>query len=300
MRSAVDFDKEAGLKTFCNIIIDTMNANLASIIGRSADVSMKEAATGAPADILSGYEGGTIISATEGKTGFEVGLIFNTKDITIIADLMLMGDGEPKAELDADLKDAVMEFANQFFGALVVPIDTQIGKKVEFSVENAEKLSNTNVFQANAYVAVDLQGNLKDAPFSFRLYVDEAFGALLNSKGSSPEPAATAGPDFFSMPAGMPSAPAASGLHGQNMDMLMDIEIPISVRMGSSRLFLKHILGLGPGNIVELDQNANEPVELAVNDKAIARGEVVIVDGYFGFRIKEIISKAERLKRLKD
>jgi flagellar motor switch protein FliN/FliY len=97
-----------------------------------------------------------------------------------------------------------------------------------------------------------------------------------------------------------PSSAPVVGAHSHNLEMLMDIEIPISVRMGSSRLFLKHILGLGPGNIVELDQNANEPVELAINDKAIARGEVVIVDGYFGFRIKEIISKADRLKRLRD
>ena len=51
---------------------------------------------------------------------------------------------------------------------------------------------------------------------------------------------------------------------------------------------------------MELEQNADDPIELAINDKVIARGEVVIVDGYFGFRIKEIVSKAERIRKLKD
>nr|WP_278252188.1 flagellar motor switch protein FliN [Deferrivibrio essentukiensis] len=82
--------------------------------------------------------------------------------------------------------------------------------------------------------------------------------------------------------------------------MLLDVEIPVSVRIGSTKMFLKDIVGIGPGNIIELDNYADEPIELLVNNKPIARGEVVIVDGFFGIRIKEIISREERLKKLRD
>ena len=87
----------------------------------------------------------------------------------------------------------------------------------------------------------------------------------------------------------------SSGNTPKNLDLLLDIDIPISVRMGSAKLFLKDILGLGPGNIVELEQNADDPIELAINDKVIARGEVVIVDGNFGL-VEAILALG--LKRL--
>jgi flagellar motor switch protein FliN/FliY len=87
---------------------------------------------------------------------------------------------------------------------------------------------------------------------------------------------------------------------GTNIDMLLDVEIPVSVKIGSTRMFLKDVVALGPGNIVELEEYADEPVELTINNKVIARGEVVIVDGYFGLRIKEIVSRAERIEKLKD
>ena len=98
---------------------------------------------------------------------------------------------------------------------------------------------------------------------------------------------------------------AGVGLYGEFYDIDTSKEISmLNLNVVATdvitKLFLKDILGLGPGNIVELEQNADDPIELAINDKVIARGEVVIVDGYFGFRIKEIVSKAERIRKLKD
>ena len=85
----------------------------------------------------------------------------------------------------------------------------------------------------------------------------------------------------------------------RNLNLLLDVEVPVSIRMGTSQLFLKDVLGLAPGNIVELDEYADELIQLTINDKPIARGEVVIVDGYFAFRIKEILSKAERIQQIR-
>ncbi len=295
MTTPVDFNKDTALKKLGDTVVSVLNANLGSFLKEPADVQLVSGMRCAPAELTKEYEGGVMIAATETKTGFEVGLIFNMADITSLADMMMMGDGTPKTELDDGVKDAIKELSNQFFGALIVPAEEQFGKKLQFRVDNVSKLENTNEFQSDNYIALDLSGKRPES-FNFRMYVDEGFMSVLepvpdnnSSFGST---------DFFSSPLDKPSHNVGSG--SPNMDMLLDIEIPVSVRMGSARLFLKDILGLGPGNIVELDQDADAPIDLSVNDKVIARGEVVIVDGYFGFRIKEIISRAERIKKLKD
>lgn len=297
MKSSIDLGREAGLQQFTTIIVDVLNANLESATRGAPGMAVMDAAHASPSDLLVGFENGVIISATEGKTGFEIGFIFTMKDMTTIADMMLMGEGEPKADLDSETKDAVMEFANQLFGGFTVPIDNQMSKKLQFRVDDATKLQNTTSFQSDNYISIDISGTLKGGTLQCRMYADEGFSSILENTGGNDKQQSIM-PDFF----GSSGEPSRSMSHSTspNMEMLMDIEIPISVRMGSAQLFLKDILGLGPGNIVELDQNADESIELMVNDKIIARGEVVIVDGYFGFRIKEIISKAERIKRLKD
>lgn len=295
MSTPIDFLSNEGLRTFSGLVVDIANANFETITTEAMHISLNDSITCPPDEILEGYNGGTIMMATEGKTGFEVGLIFATKDITTLADLMLMGPGDAKEELDEDLKDSVMEIANQFFGALTASVDTQMGKKLQFRVDDAVKFQNTSIFQSDSYILFDLKGEMKGTPFQFRFYADDNISSLLEVQESNEMPAM---PDFFGGMDDVPQRPSAGA--GTNMDMLMDIDIPVSVRMGSAKLFLKDILGLGPGNIVELEQNASDLIELTVNDKVVARGEVVIVDGYFGFRIKEIISKAERIKKLKD
>lgn len=85
----------------------------------------------------------------------------------------------------------------------------------------------------------------------------------------------------------------------RNLNMLLDVEVPVSIRMGTSKLFLKDVLGLSPGNIIELDEYADDLIQLTIGDKTIARGEVVIVDGYFAFRIKAIMSKTDRIQQLR-
>jgi flagellar motor switch protein FliN/FliY len=296
-----DLDLKEGLSKFSGIVMSVLNTNIGSITGESPNMSLASAFTGDPSDIVSGYDKGVLISSTEGKSSAEAGLVFTTQDITMLADMMLMGDGDSKDSLDDDLKDAINEMMNQFFGGLTVPVNSELGQKVQFKVDGVSQLLAPHAFQANEFISFDLTGTVKGKALALRFYMDSSLGKLFGGE----EKAEVIGTDFFgaSEPASAPAASHTSNAHidtSGNMGMLLDIDIPISVRMGTAKLFLKDILGLGPGNIVELDQNADEMVELTVNDQLIARGEVVIVDGYFGFRIKEIISKAERIKRLKD
>jgi flagellar motor switch protein FliN/FliY len=103
-------------------------------------------------------------------------------------------------------------------------------------------------------------------------------------------------------PAFAERAPAAgkatpTGSSG-SMDLLLDVELPVSVSFGRAQLMLKDVIKLTTGSIVELNRALSEPVEVIVNNCVIARGEVVVVEGNYGIRIKQVISRQERLRTL--
>jgi len=83
-----------------------------------------------------------------------------------------------------------------------------------------------------------------------------------------------------------------------NMELIKDVPLEVTVRLGKTSMKIREILELGDGSIIELDKLAGEPVDLLVNGKLVAKGEVVVIDENFGFRVKDIISPAERLTQL--
>ena len=101
--------------------------------------------------------------------------------------------------------------------------------------------------------------------------------------------------------AAAPGNPIAGGqgtTGNWNIDLLLDVELPISVSFGHSEMLLKDILKLGAGSVIELDKSVNDPVTIIVNHKPIAKGEVVMVDGNYGVRILEVDSTADRIRSL--
>jgi flagellar motor switch protein FliN/FliY len=95
------------------------------------------------------------------------------------------------------------------------------------------------------------------------------------------------------------TVPASSaGPSTRNLELLLDVELPVSVSFGRAQLQLKDVIKLTTGSIVELNRSVSEPVDIIVNNCVIARGEVVVVEGNFGVRIKQIVSKEDRLRSL--
>ncbi|KAA3635709.1 MAG: flagellar motor switch protein FliN [Calditrichaeota bacterium] len=94
----------------------------------------------------------------------------------------------------------------------------------------------------------------------------------------------------LSEPAGNPEV--------KNIDMLMDVNLPIAIELGRTKMSISDILALGPGSVVELNKLAGEPVELLVNQRVVAKGEVVVIDENFGVRITQLLTPEERLKAL--
>ncbi len=83
-----------------------------------------------------------------------------------------------------------------------------------------------------------------------------------------------------------------------SIDLLRDIPLEVTVRLGRARMTIKEILELGKGSIIELDRLAGEDVDLLVNGKLIAKGEVVVIEENFAFRIKKIVSPMERIQEI--
>ena len=92
---------------------------------------------------------------------------------------------------------------------------------------------------------------------------------------------------------------ALNKLKIQNLDFILDIPLKVTVELGRATILIKDILQLGQGSVLELNKLAGEPLEILVNGKLVAKGEVVVVNEKFGVRIKEIISPIERIETIK-
>ncbi|OHX53393.1 flagellar motor switch protein FliN [Planococcus salinarum] len=92
---------------------------------------------------------------------------------------------------------------------------------------------------------------------------------------------------------------AAANTEPNNLSMLMDIPLQVTVELGRTKRTVKEILGVSQGSIIELDKLAGEPVDILVNDKLIAVGEVVVIDENFGVRVTDILSTEERISKLR-
>lgn len=88
------------------------------------------------------------------------------------------------------------------------------------------------------------------------------------------------------------------GTSKENINLIMDVPLEITVELGRTKRLIKDILEFGPGTVIELDRLAGEPVDVIVNGKFIAKGEVVVIDESFGVRITDIVSPGKRLKKV--
>ncbi len=109
-------------------------------------------------------------------------------------------------------------------------------------------------------------------------------------------PAESVAPAAFTNFAPTGAASAASA--GNDINMILDIPVQLTVELGRTRIPIKHILQLAQGSVVELETLAGEPMDVLVNGYLIAQGEVVVVNDKFGIRLTDIVTPSERMRRL--
>ena len=276
------------------------------------------------------------VEYTRGFEGTNLFVISMT-DASIIANLMMGGDGEVDEadNIDEMQQSAVQEAMNQMMGSASTSMSTIFNKRVDISppgvnIMNLEEEESARYIPDEdtvVQVAFRIQiGELMDSyimqliPLRFaKKMVEELLGA--NAEAAQPEqkqpaPGPSARKETRAERAYAPepqAAPTVSGAAfseleepahrysdgGGNLDMLMDISLDVTVELGRSRQSIKDILSLSQGSVVELDKLAGEPVDVLVNQKPVAKGEVVVIDENFGVRITEILSPRERVTQLK-
>jgi flagellar motor switch protein FliN/FliY len=143
--------------------------------------------------------------------------------------------------------------------------------------------------QAARAAARPAQGAAAD-PMGFQQTFGQAFGGQTQGPAMAP-------PNVQPIQFANLQGPPAGGEQG-NIGLLMDVYMEMTVELGRTRKRIKDILGIGEGTIIELDKLAGEPVDILVNHKLIAKGEVVVIDENFGVRVTEIVSQMDRMNEL--
>ncbi len=261
------------------------------------------------------HEGTGILVKANYQKGLNGTLYFTLplKEGTMLVDLMLGGEGAPAEELVGDSKDALAETFNQVMGSANQTLSDLAGET--FAIANVEILALAP--DEAAYGEQLGQGGFQDVRLPTTqdsldttvhlLFPDLLLQQLKRKLGvgeapaaapAAPEPAPASVAAALSAPARQ--APVAAGPmpDSGNLDLLLDIQLPVVVRMGQTEMQMGELLKLTPGSILELNRSADAPVELLVNNKLIAKGEVVVVDGNFAFRITEIDTRAARIRSL--
>lgn len=128
----------------------------------------------------------------------------------------------------------------------------------------------------------------EQAPRQPQSFGGMAYSQQPNQRAANVQPAAFSNFD----------TPSLNDAEAKNLSMLLDIQLQVTVELGRTKRSIKEILELSQGSIVELDKLAGEPVDILVNNKLIAKGEVVVIDENFGVRVTDIVSQSDRLKNL--
>jgi flagellar motor switch protein FliN/FliY len=216
---------------------------------------------------------------------------------TALGDMMLGGEGIEKEEMDDDDLDATKEILSNILGSLSTALSGQKSMpNLSFNVDDIRYVEATGDVDFDGFARLfvynlGIQSTTDNIAFS----IDSTFDSALSGVEA---PMATPAPVQQDAPIA-PSHPNLSSEEMANIELIKDVKLPIRVRIGSKKMLLKDVLSMDIGSVIELDQLANDPLEVLVGDKIIAQGEVVIIDGNFGVQISEIGSRRERLETLR-
>jgi flagellar motor switch protein FliN/FliY len=184
-----------------------------------------------------------------------------------------------------DVRSTYLEIVNQSLSGLASAVSARVRK--EISCVEGRTAPPPTLAVAGVY---SFEITLGEQAFSLLAVFAPSLATL--SDVPAPAPPAKA---VSESPAASPAVKAGSS---GSIDLLLDVELPVIVSFGRAQLMLKDVIKLTTGSIVELNRALSEPVEVIVNNCVIARGEVVVVEGNYGIRIKQVISRQERLRTL--
>jgi flagellar motor switch protein FliN len=247
--------------------------SLAQVLGRVAGSPFAmEYLPATPAEVQPPQESDLrIILVAAGALRGEMSLRIPRDAVLALAQLFLSEPRDAAAEFKPDHQEAVEELLRQVAGHAATALKPRWGE-VQLRLESGAPPSWAP--GASGWLA---SGSGAAFPLALEWQLSAALNAALTAASQPPA----------SKP---PEVPVASEVGEGNLDLLRDVELEVTLRFGERIMLLRDILELGEGSVVELDRQVEEPVDLLLDGKLIARGEVVVVDGSYGLRIQEMLT----------
>ena len=202
------------------------------------------------------------------------------------AQLLQSEPTDPAAEFSDLQRDAFAEFIRQVAGQVAADWKGEAGNEIELAYDAAATPQLSTAQTASLQINSD-----KFVELTLQVFVDSALCSALNAApGQEPsaKPAAASPGSAGSLVSQLSDGPIP------NLALLLDVELEATIRFGQRDMLLREVFGLMPGAVIELNQLVNEPAELLVAGRLIARGEVVVVDGNFGLRVTEVAAAGQR------
>ena len=214
---------------------------------------------------------------------------------TALGDLMLGGEGAAKEEMDGEDLDATKEIVQNVLSSFSTALKNQSElPNLNFKVDSSKYCKSDEDIEIDGFSEIYIYnfklGQIDSTMIHIldRQLVDLLSGKSTNGSGEKSSnkfsSVAKADLDVDKM---------------RNISLLMDVKLLVKVRIGHKKMLLKDVLNMDIGSVIELNQLASDPLDVLVDDKIIAQGEVVIVDGNFGIQITHIGTKRDRLRQLK-
>jgi flagellar motor switch protein FliN/FliY len=205
-----------------------------------------------------------------------------------LSQILLSEPLDPAVQFDKDHRDAYEELLRQVLGQVATGLKGVAGGEVEVKPSGSDAPAWPLATRLGIRIAAE-----KLAPILLTLVVTPELIKSLQAaaKPAEPPPAKT--------DQSVPPSPELSPARSSNLELLLDVKLDATIRFGQKQMLLREVLDLHPGTAVALDRHVEEPVELLVGGRTVARGEVVIVDGNYGLRITEILSPQQRIESLR-
>lgn len=353
-----DVEKDA-VGEISNISMGTAATTLYSLVNRKVTISTPVVSMATWENVVESYDRPCVfiqISYTVGLDGKNI-LILKERDVKIITDLMMGGDGSnTDGVLDEIHLSAIGEAMNQMMGSSATSLSSMLNKKIDISTPHASLVDLNDTidkddiapFLNGDFIKITFKmeiGDLVDSeimqlyPVSFARELYDSFAKSMAGEtepepevAPEPQPAAAAAPapepqmappvqpmpepvpmaqpmpqpmmqqqPYMVPPMPMPnvnvqpaqfqtfSSDMQLAKEKENIDLIMDVPLNVTVELGRTHKSIQDILDFTPGTIIELNKIAGEPIDVLVNGKLVAKGEVVVIEESFGVRVTEIL-----------
>lgn len=234
-------------------------------------------------------------------------LVFSNNLIDQVAQAFLGNSLADLGGLNDDCIDALSEVANQITGELNIQLRKTYGEDIQVQPPKSGNLTNILKSVNSAYLesaarVVTVALDQEQGKILTVLPDDHLLQSLLPREAEPQDAIPADSPVPEPRGARGESAPASAAEprrdDGQNIDLIMDINLDVTMRVGTRLMPLKDIMALSSGAVIELNKSISEPIEVLVNKKRIAYGEVVVVEGNYGVRITHIVNRMDRIRSL--